>query len=147
MQNQFEQLLESLSPLLHTTLAPDKNNSCLIRFIDTQVPIQIEEDGNSGDLAVSTILGLLPENVFRERIFKAALSVNGSFQSNIKGILGYGEVTQQLYLSDIMSMNYLNGEKLFEYLRLFAIHAKIWIESLRTGNLPDLHILGIYYVA
>ncbi|ACZ33300.1 type III secretion chaperone, CesT family [Chlamydia pneumoniae LPCoLN] len=147
MQNQYEQLLESLAPLLNTTLAPDKNNSCLIRFSDTQVPVQIEEDGNSGDLAVSTLLGTLPENVFRERIFKAALSVNGSFQSSIKGILGYGEVTQQLYLSDILSMNYLNGEKLFEYLKLFSLHAKIWMESLRTGNLPDLHVLGIYYVA
>ncbi|EGK69209.1 putative Type III secretion chaperone [Chlamydia abortus LLG] len=146
MQNQFEQLLESLGTKLNTSLVPDKNHACLIRFNNTQVPVQLEEDGTSGDIAVGTILGTLPENVFRERIFKAALSVNASPQSNIKGILSYGEISQQLYLSDVLNMNYLNGEKLFHYLNLFSMHAKIWIVALETGNLPDLHVLGMYHL-
>ncbi|BAE81322.1 chaperone for secretion [Chlamydia felis Fe/C-56] len=146
MQTQFEQLLESLGTKLNTTLVPDKNQACLIRFSDTQVPVQLEEDGNSGDMAVGTILGILPENVFRERIFKAALSVNAAPLSNIKGILGYGEISQQLYLSDVLNMNYLNGDKLFHYLTLFSMHAKIWIAALETGNLPDLHVLGMYHL-
>ncbi|WP_348664004.1 CesT family type III secretion system chaperone [Chlamydia vaughanii] len=146
MQNQFEQLLEALGEKMNTSLAPDKNQACLIRFSTTQVPVQLEEDSNSGDLAVGTILGLLPENVFRERIFKAALSVNASPQSNIKGILGYGELTQQLYLSDVLNMSYLNGEKLFHYLNLFSMHAKIWMAALESGNLPDLHQLGMYHL-
>ncbi|ANH79069.1 CesT family type III secretion system chaperone [Candidatus Chlamydia sanziniae] len=147
MQNEFEQLLEALGSLLNTTLTPDSNQACLIRFSHTNVPVQLEQGNTSGDLAVATLLGLLPDNVFRERIFKAALSVNGSPQSNIKGILGYGEISQQLYLSDILSMNYLTGEKLFQYLTLFSQHAKIWMEALETGNLPDLHVLGIYYIS
>ena len=146
MQNQFEQLLEDLGKQLNASLAPDKNQACVIRFNNIDVPIQIEEDGNSGDIVVGTILGLLPENVFRERIFKAALSVNASPQSIIKGILGYGELTQQLYLSDVLNMNYLNGEKLFHYLNFFSMHAKIWISALQTGNLPDLHMLGMYHL-
>ncbi|EPP35669.1 tir chaperone family protein [Chlamydia ibidis] len=146
MQNQFEQLLESLGSLLHTSLSPDKNHACLIRFSDSQVPVQLEEDGSTGNLAVGTILGLLPDNVFRERIFKAALSVNASPQSNIKGILGYGEISQQLFLSDILDMNYLDGDKLFQYLTLFSLHAKIWMQALETGNLPDLHVLGMYHL-
>ncbi|WP_201456858.1 CesT family type III secretion system chaperone [Chlamydia sp. 17-3921] len=147
MQSQFEQLLESLGIMLHTNLTPDKNHACLIRFSETQVPVQLEEDGNSGDLAVATMLGPLPENVFRERIFKAALSVNASPLSGIKGILGYGEISEQLYLSDILSMNYLNGEKLFQYLTFFSRHAFIWIQALQSGNLPDLHALGLYHIA
>lgn len=146
MQNQFEQLLEELGQQLHTTLTPDKNHACLIRFSNTEVPVQIEEDTNPGDIVVGTLLGSLPENVFRERIFKAALSVNASPQSNIKGILGYGELSQQLYLSDVLNMRYLNGEKLFHYLNLFSMHAKIWIAALQTGNLPDLHMLGMYHL-
>ncbi|AFS21238.1 CesT family type III secretion system chaperone [Chlamydia psittaci] len=146
MQNQFEQLLESLGTKLNTSLVPDKNHACLIRFSATQVPVQLEEDSTLGNIAVGTILGTLPENVFRERIFKAALSVNASPQSNIKGILGYGEISQQLYLSDVLNMNYLNGEKLFHYLNLFSMHAKIWIAALETGNLPDLHVLGMYHL-
>lgn len=147
MQSQFEQLLESLGTLLHSSLTPDKNHACLIRFSETEVPVQLEEDGTSGDIAVVTILGSLPENTFRERIFKAALSVNASPLSGIKGILGYGEVTEQLYLSDTLSMNYLNGEKLFRYLTFFSRHAYIWMQALQSGKLPDLHVLGLYHIS
>lgn len=146
MQNQFEQLLESLGSMMNTSLTPDKNQACLIRFSDNQIPVQIEEYGNDGDIAIGTILGNLPDNVFRERIFKAALSVNASSLSNIKGILGYGEVSEQFYLTDVLNMNYLDGEKLFNYLMLFSRHANIWMQAIKSGNLPDLHTLGMYHL-
>lgn len=146
MQNQFEQLLEELGNEMGSSFAPDANFACLIRFQENQIAVQIEEDGSDGDIVVGTILGKLPPNTFRDRIFKAALSVNASPQSNVKGILGYGEVSEQLYLTDVLNMNYLNGEKLARYLRLFSQHAYIWASALQSGSMPDLHALGMYHL-
>lgn len=145
MQNQFEQLLESLGARMNTSLTPDKNHACLIRFSETQIPVQLEEFESNGEIAIGTVLGQLTDNLFRERVFKAALAVNASGLSNIKGTLGYGELSQQFYLTDILDMSYLNGEKLFNHLVFFSRHAYIWMQAIASGNLPDLHALGIYH--
>lgn len=146
MQNQFEQLLASLGEILNTPLAPDANFSCLIRFNNNQVGVQLEEVDNSGEIIVASTLGKLSPDAFRDRVFKAALSVNASPQSNIKGVLGFGEVSEQMYLTDQLNMSYLSGEKLAHYLQLFSAHAAIWIQALSSGSLPDLHALGMYHL-
>lgn len=146
MQNQFEQLLTELGTQINSPLTPDSNNACIVCFGYNNVAVQIEEDGNSGFLVAGVMLGKLPENTFRQKIFKAALSINGSPQSNIKGTLGYGEISNQLYLCDRLNMTYLNGEKLARYLVLFSQHANIWMQSISKGALPDLHALGMYHL-
>ena len=146
MQNQFEQLLTELGDQLNSPLSPDENNACVVRFGYNDVAVQIEEDGNSGFLIAGVILGKLPENTFRQKVFKAALSINGSPQSNIKGTMAYGEISNQLYLCDRLNMTYLNGEKLARYLVLFSQHDKIWMQALAKGELPDLHALGMYHL-
>ncbi|WP_213318408.1 CesT family type III secretion system chaperone [Chlamydiifrater volucris] len=144
MQSQFEQLMEELGKEVGSPLIPDANQACKIRFAENDVAVQMEADGPDGNIAIGAILGKVPANNFRERLFKAALSVNASHQSEVKGVLAYGEVSEQLFLCDVLNMHYLDGKKLYEYALSFSKHAAIWIGAVNSGNLPDLHSLGLY---
>lgn len=145
MQNQFEQILSNLSNFLNTPLEPDENNICQIKF-NNNVVTQLGTRQDNKDLVISSILGEIQETPYRNSIFEIALQVNGASQINISGYVGYGEVSQQLYLFDLLRMDFIQEDFLGTYLTNFSSHALIWISSLENNTLPSLNDFGLYHI-
>lgn len=145
MQNQFEQILSNLGNFLNTPLQPDENNVCQIKF-NNNVVIQLGISRDNKDLVVSSVLGEVQETPYRNGIFEIALQVNGASQINISGYVGYGEVSQQLYLFDLLRVDFIQGDFLGTYLTNFSSHALIWISSLENNTIPSLNDFGLYHI-
>lgn len=145
MQNQFEQILSDLSNFLNTPLKPDENNTCQIKF-NNKIVVQLGVSQDTRDLIISSILGEIQESPYRNSIFEIALKINGASQINITGYLGYGEVSQSLYLFDILRMDFLQGDSLSTYLNNFSSHANIWIDALENNITPSLNDFGLYHI-
>lgn len=145
MQNQFEQILSNLGNILGTPLQPDENNTCQIRF-NNNIVIQLGISQDTRDLIISSTLGELQESPYRNSIFEIALKINGASQINISGYIGYGEVSQQLYLFDILRMDFIKEDILSTYLTNFSFHANIWINALENNTIPALNDFGLYHM-
>lgn len=146
MQSQFEQLLDDIGKELKAQLKPDSNHSCILRFKEGGAPVQIEEKSNLGELVIGALIGKLSAGPYRDKVFKAALLINGAQQPGIKGTLAYGEHTEQLYLCDSVDMFYTTAKLLIPHLKRFSLYAAIWITALESNTIPDLHDLGIYEI-
>ncbi|MEG0037092.1 MAG: CesT family type III secretion system chaperone [Victivallaceae bacterium] len=146
MKNQFEQLLEEIGKELKTTLSLDANQACSICLKENGIAVQLEQGVNSDELVMGTVIGTLSKGPYRDKVFKAALLINGAQQPGIKGTLAYGEHTEKLYLCDTVEMSYINATDLVARIKQFSRYAKVWQSSLSSDTIPDLHDLGIYNI-
>lgn len=134
----FEDLIRELSFQMEVTLHPDTHQSCLIAFPQDNLSIQIDLDMNADHVIVGTQLGRITPGAFREKIFIQAMRANGTSLIP-KGILAFSEKNDSLVLYQFLNLNYLNGEKLYNFLQLFKEHAKVWKNALSTGDIPAIH--------
>jgi hypothetical protein len=119
------------------SLHPDSHESCVIRFTQEGLSIQIDLDANADRILLGTELGRLTPGTYRERVFKLAMCANGMSQSP-RGVLAFSEKNDTLVLFQFLPLTSLNGEKLYHFLQLFHEHAKIWHQSLQTGDIPTI---------
>lgn len=133
--NPFETLIQELSLKMDVTLHPDSHLSCLINFPAEELLIQIDLDNNADRILVGSQLGRITPGPYRERIFTQALRVNGTSQIP-RGILAFSEKNDTLILYQYLSIDKLNGDKLYHFLQLFLEHARIWKEALSRGDIP-----------
>jgi len=130
--NAYEAILIELSEALKIKkLAPDLNNSCLLKMKEG-LEVQIEPDQSGDRLLMGSKLGNIPPGAYRTSIFLAALQTNALFPPQI-GVFGWSEVSDQLILFVKIPMSNLRGDVLNEMLSAFVIKATIWKKAI-TGN-------------
>lgn len=134
--NPFENLIRELGQMLGLTLAPDANQSCRLK-INNQLYVQIDLTESGDKILIAAVLGTLNEGSYRNAILKQAMCINGS-SIMPRGIVAYSEKNDSLVLFHFFSLADINGEKLFQFLKLFTNHARVWQESLSREEIPQL---------
>lgn len=132
----FEDIINELGSEMGINLKPDSHESCKLEFVEG-VSIQIDLAGNADQVLIGCELGKLAPGTYRERIFKQALCVNG-LSKEPRGVLAFSEKKSALIFFQFLPLSSLNGEKLFHFTQLFLENAKVWIEALKSGNVPAL---------
>lgn len=131
----FGALLDELGKILQMPLAPDSNNSCLIKFKEG-VTIQLEMDrGNNQFLIIGSDLGAIPAGKYRENLFQEALKANG-MPSPRYGTFAYSKQADHLILFEMMNLQEITGGKIAEFLPFFIEKAKVWSQALTKGEIP-----------
>ena len=77
------------------------------------------------------------QGTYRNTILKQAMCVNGT-SITPRGILAFSEKKDALILFQFLELAHVNGEKLFQFLRVFIAHARVWQEALTKGDVPQL---------
>jgi len=133
----YENLIKELSDYLGIIITPDHRQSCLLRFPEHDIALQIDLDTNADQILIGCEIGNVPPGIYRERIFRTALRTNALTNTRI-GTLAYSERKQTLILFKFLILNALTGEILYQHLQDFVEHATIWKESLKNGMVPLL---------
>lgn len=136
----FEDLLRDLGDKWATTLRPDHHNCCRLVFSDG-LALQIDLNSNGDKILCAYNLGNVPPGAFRERVFKQALIFNG-LQTK-KGVLAFSSKNDELILFQYFLLSSITGEKLHKFLLSQVEHARMWIEALRSGQLPTSEEMGV----
>ena len=132
----FETLIHELGEHMGMPLQPDHHQSCRLEFGDG-FSVQIDLEGDADSVLVGSEIGGITPGVFREKIFKQALRING--MSRIPyGTLAFSEMNDTLILFQFLPVATLNGEKLWNFLQPFLEHGKIWKEALERGDVPSI---------
>ena len=134
--NPFEDLIKELGQKLGRTLLPDANQSCRLK-VRENLYVQIDLDASGDKILIGSILGTLMQGSYRNAILKQALCVNGT-SATPRGILAYSERKDALVLFQFLELAYTNSETLFQFLRIFIAHARVWQEALAAGEIPQL---------
>ena len=134
----YEAILQELGKILKIDLHPDPNNSCLIKFEDVSVQIEVFKEDT---LLIVSEIGPVPSGRYRENLFREAMRANG-MPAPIHGIFGYGHNTTLLILFELLPLKDLNGERVSEALTPLLAKAKVWKEALSRGDIPAISIAG-----
>lgn len=132
----FETLIKDLGNYMNLVLKPDANQSCRLEYTDGP-SIQIDLDPTGENVLLGTQLGEIPPGIYRIRILKQALRVNG-LSTFPRGFLAFSEKNNTLVLFQYLPLLTLTGETLFHFLQQFHMHAKIWLEALKKGEVPTI---------
>lgn len=118
-------------------LKPDANNSCLIKF--PQISIQLELDSGAQNLILCSNFPQIPPGKYRENVFREALKANGLPYPHA-GDFAYSKQADHLVLMKSIPLKELTGEKVFQILTPFMQRAIDWNESLSRGEIPSIQI-------
>lgn len=140
--NPFEELIKELGQKIGRTLLPDSNQSCRLK-VDDQLFVQIDLDASGDKILIGALLGTLIQGTYRNLLFKQAMCVNGTSVTP-RGILAYSDKKDSLVLFHFFSLQHINGEKLYHFLRLFIAHARLWRDAISKGEIPQLEQEAIF---
>jgi hypothetical protein len=130
-------ILQDLGAALNIPgLHPDEHNTCLIRLNEVHVQIEMDQKSQQA-LILGVDLGEIPPGKYRENIFKQALKANGQIPSSA-GIFGYSTQKDHLILFEMVDLKEAKGTKLAQTVTELIEKSQIWIEAIRSGNLPIL---------
>jgi hypothetical protein len=110
---------------------------CRIQFIKDAVTMQIDLDPSGENIVLGCNLGSINPGPYRILIFKKALKTNG-FCKTPRGILAFSSKLNSLMLFDFLPLAHTQVDKLDERVMLFKAHAKVWVEALKNGQVPQL---------
>jgi hypothetical protein len=136
----FAQLIDDLSELIASPLYVDSKRRCQL-LINHELHLFLQEQDNDQQLLISTFLGDLPPGKFREKILKAALKENGSFERIL--IFCYSDRNNQFAAFNYISFENLSADILADALELFLDRAFLWKKALQTGEIPSLQDLSV----
>lgn len=132
----FGLLLEEIGKHLGiANLAPDANNSCLIKF-PKGPSIQLEIDKTGNFLMIACDLGEIPAGPYRENVFREALKYNGRPYPHIAEF-AYSKQTNKLVMTRLLPLNDIRGEIIIEALTPFQELSNRWHETLARGEIPS----------
>jgi hypothetical protein len=141
VKDYFGTLLEEIGKMMHVTLQPDKNNSCLIEF-PNKIKIQMEVDSSRNLFIIGCNLGVVPPGRYRENIFREALKANGMPYPRY-GDFSYSKRMDSLVLTRELSMQDIHSDKIVHELLNFLRKATQWQEALARGDVPSI-VSGAY---
>lgn len=133
----YEQLIQGLGALIGVDLQADMRQSCRIEFPNDDVVAQIDLDTRGDRILVGSNLFTLVPGSYREQIFMRALRVN-ALPRIPRGYLAFSEKSDALVLFQYLDLASTDPEKLYDFLKLFVDHARLWREALNKGDLPKL---------
>lgn len=133
----YEGLIKELGALIEVPLAAESKDTCRIEFEEDKVTVQVDLDGSGDRLLIGSVLGELTSGTYRNQVFKQALRVNG-LSTSPRGILAYSERLSSLILFDYLPLHSTDAQKLSDFLQLFHVHAKVWIDSLAAQDIPQV---------
>ena len=133
--DRFEVIISELSTLTNIELAPDENETCLIRF-NSGLGIQMEIDPSGEKFLIAAELGVVPVGKYRENLFISALTFNGLPHPRY-GIFAFSKNTDSLILHDNLELDPITGETLLEYLQPFSTKAEKWRNAIINGSIPN----------
>lgn len=132
----FEDLIDAFGKKLDLILKPDSLRSVRLRILDDFF-MQIEQDSSLKNILFGCELGEVPIGSYRNNIFLQAMTING-LGTEPKGTLAFSKKNETLVLFQFFPIKNIQADELYLYFRLFIEHAKIWINSLRKGVVPQL---------
>lgn len=136
----FDSLLEELGRAIETAdLAPDQNNSCLLKM-PTGVMIQLEVDDTGDNIIIGSDLGEVPVGRYREDVLREALKTNGMPPPR-NGTLAFSKDSEHLILFKTLSMKDLTGNKIADALNPLAEKALFWKLALENEEVPLVSIM------
>lgn len=132
----FGLLLEETKQFLKIDkLAPDSNNSCLIKF-PKGPPIQIEMDKTGNYLMIACDFGEIPAGPYRENVFREALKANGKpFPHTAE--FAFSKQANKLVMTKLLPVQNLRGEAIADAISSFQEIAIKWQDSLSRGEIPS----------
>ena len=133
----FGALLKELGALTEMpNLAPDENNTCLIKFKgDLLVQIEVARDENH--VIIGSNLGEVAVGSYRNNLFEAALKANGLPQPRPRnGIFAFSQYAGQLVLFDMFKSKDVTGQVIADFLPAFLETVKVWKEAISNGDTP-----------
>lgn len=132
----FEQLLNDLGLKLNIHLHPDQHQTCRIQF-SRNLFVQIDLDADGDKILIGSDLGRVSPGIYQDRLFRATLQANGAL-SYPKGSLCYSEKKQSLLLFQYLPLREMTGEKLHKFLLSFLEYARLWIDAIAYGDIPEV---------
>ena len=135
MIDRFREILNELSPLLHTSLYPDRRGACKIKF-NNLLEVQIEFQPEKNRLLMASFICEVAPGKFRENVFKDALKINCPMPSH--GTLSYCEKNNQLCLFQYIYLEYITGQKIFDLLQSFVQKGNTWRTAVASGHTATL---------
>lgn len=126
-------ILEELSVLMNGKLTSNQNSTCMFKFNDTCVQLEVDKKGEH--LLIVAELGTVPVGKYRETLFQEALKQNGIAESS-SGSFAYSKQADTLILFDMLHVKDANGQKVFDLLTPFCTKAKSWTEAITRGEIP-----------
>ncbi len=128
-------ILEDLGKTLDIpNLAPDENETCLIR-LKNGIEVQIEKSREGNSLILGSDLGEIPPGKYRENIFEAAL-INNTHNIPRSGLLSYSLPVEHLIIFDMLPFKDLNGIVLADFLDVFSEKIKMWQDAIEHNEMP-----------
>ncbi|HEY4832998.1 MAG TPA: CesT family type III secretion system chaperone [Waddliaceae bacterium] len=132
----FESLLQELGQIMKIEgLRPDEHNTCLIRFKDGDLEVQIEPYQKGEFLLIGCTIGVISPGRYRENVFREALKANGLPPSR-HGVFAYIAKSDRLVLFSMLSLREINGEKIASFLTPFMEKALTWKQQIKRGDVP-----------
>lgn len=133
----YEELISQLGELIGIPLKADERQACVIDFPMDQVSVQIDLDTQGDRLLVGCDLGALQPGSHRELALKRGLRVN-ALPRVPRGIVAFSERKDCLILFQYLPLAQTTPEALFEFLKHFVNHARLWVEALSQGDIPRI---------
>ena len=138
----FESLLQELGHAMKIEdLRPDEHNTCLIRFRDGGLEVQLEPFEKGEFLLIGSTIGVIPPGRYRENVFREALKANG-LPPPRHGIFAYIAKSDRLVLFSMLSLREINGEKIAAFLTPYMEKALIWKQHIERGDVPIAETIG-----
>ncbi len=133
----FSVLLQELGEILQIKdLAPDDNNSCLLK-LKNGISVQLEPAKKDGFIVMGAKIASIPPGRYRENIFREALKANG-LPPPQQGIFAFSKNNDQLVLFEMISLQDLSGAKLNDHLVPFSEKVKTWQDAISRGDIPPV---------
>lgn len=140
--DRFQELLWDLGEIIELPLHVDKNHACCI-LLDERLKIQMEMSSEEESLLVASFLSELPPGRFRENILKEALKLNGTYHPF--GTFAYIKKTNVLLLHKTLLAKDLNGQKLADFLEIFAAEAERWQNAIANSQAAPSEYLKTHH--
>jgi hypothetical protein len=131
----LDHILEELSTLLKGKIKSNQNSTCMFKFDDVNVQIELEKRGE--EVIIISQLGSAPTGKYREMLFQEALKHNGIGELS-SGILAYSKQADTLILYRMLPLKETDGEKIFALLTPFCAKAKLWTDAISRGEIPSV---------
>ncbi|MBI3236722.1 MAG: CesT family type III secretion system chaperone [Chlamydiales bacterium] len=132
--DRFREILNDLGDLLGLPLYPDRLGACKLNMED-KCHVQIEYQPHKQRLLLACMICEIPPGKFREKVLKDALKANGFHSPEV---LCYSEKNNHLCLFEMVSLEYLNGQKLMDSINHFTEKAIAWRMGIETGRTDTL---------
>lgn len=133
----YETLLQQWGELAGIPIRIGNKQICCVHFPTEDVSLHIDLERSGEKICISVVLGSVGPGPYRNQLFQAALKVNGTCLSPI-GILAYSDKLGSLLLYEFMPIATASKESLNMRICCLRMHAKLWIEAIKAGNVPAL---------